>query len=619
MPVKEGRYNFQKRRWLARVWAGGESRTEIMGAAFAIDERHLLTCAHVVEEAGATKPGTKVYVDFPLVHGAGCWAKVLESGWSPTPGPDEPASAGDLAVLELLDPPVPIEALPLRRRESYKGLSFSSYGFPPSHPESDAAHGRLGLMVGLQWVRLEADSSAIVEPGFSGGAVWADDADGAVAMILTRKTGDGRVAYAVPIAVAADSSEIVANALKGRTDPLGWLDRVPVSFQTDLIPFTHLIEEHTIDFVGREFVFEALNTRFQDPEFRSGYVLIHGEPGIGKSAIIAQLARTHGYVHHFNVAPDNIRSPKQFLRNTCSQLIVRYELPYAEMPDNAHEDSTFLKHLLQQSVAKIRDTEARVVLLVDALDEAERTPEVNRLFLPRTLPEGAYVVATIRTKVDPELDVNQLAEGIEIREGASENEADIKDYILNFLDRNRKTMNERLEEWKAGEPSFNDSTFTNIIWQQSEGNFMYLRHVLQAILAGSINRATIGKLEKLPKGLTRYYARHWKAMEDADRERFRRLQRPVICTLAKAKEAVSAVQVAEWINLSGDFERVDVTEVEDVFDEWSEFLNEQPGDPPLFRLYHKSFLDFLESTVALKRYGESIARAMRGKVTWDAE
>ena len=613
--MAEGTYEFEKRRWLARVWAGGESRRQIMGAAFAIDERHLLTCAHVVEDAGAAKPGTRVYVDFPLVRDAACWATVLESGWSPTPGPSEPTSAGDIAVLELLDPQFPVEALPLRRRESYKGLSFCSYGFPAAHPESDAAHGRLGLMVGLQWVRLEADSSAIVEPGFSGAAVWADDAAGAVAMILTRKTGDGRVAYAVPIAVAAERSAIVANALKGRTDPLGWLDQVPVSFQTDLIPFTHLIEEHTTDFVGRDFVFEALDLRFRDPEFRSGYVLIHGEPGIGKSAIIAQLARTHGYAHHFNVAPDNIRSSKQFLRNACTQLVVRYGLPYSEIPDNAHEDSRFLRHLLQQSVAKVRDTEEKVVLLVDALDEAAPSPPgVNRLFLPRTLPDGAYVVATIRTNVDPELDVEQLGDEIEIRESASENEADIKAYVLNFVDRNRKMMSERLEEWEADE-----SSFTDTIWKQSEGNFMYLRHVLQAILVGSINRATIGQLNKLPKGLSRYYARHWKAMEDADSERFRRLQRPVICTLAKAREAIAAAQVAEWINLSGDFERVEVAEVDDVFHEWSEFLNEQPGDPPLFRIYHKSFLDFLESKVALKHYGESIARAMRGKVTWDAQ
>jgi hypothetical protein len=175
-------------------------------------------------------------------------------------------------------------------------------------------------------------------------------------------------------------------------------------------------------------------------------------------------------------------------------------------------------------------------------------------------------------------------------------------------------MVERLGEWEADE-----TTFTDILWEQSEGNFMYLRHVLPAILVGSISRRTITRLDKLPKGLNRYYARHWKAMEARDAERFRRLQRPVICMLAKAKEAVTSYQVAEWINLSGDFQSVEVAEVDDVFEEWSQFINEEPDEAPCFRLYHKSFLDFLERTVALNPFGRSIARAMRSKVTWDAK
>jgi len=611
--MAEHRYKFEQRAWLARVWAGGESRSQIIGTAFLIDDGHLLTCAHVVEDAGAKGPGERVFIDFPLVPDSACWASVLDDGWSPTPRSDEQASVGDFAVLELLKPLAAVEPLPLRRRDSYKGLSFSAYGFPPSQPESDAAHGRLGLRVGIQWVRVEADSSAIVEPGFSGAAVWADDAAGAVAMILTRRTGDGRVAYAVPVSFVAEKSVIVADALKGKTDPLGWLERIPASLEEYVIPQKHLIEEHTTDFVGRDFVFQALDDRLSDPHFPAGYVLIKGEPGIGKSAIMAQLARARGYAHHFNVKPENIRSPKQFLRNACAQLIARYELPYQELPDTAVEDSTFLRRLLGQAIEANQDNESKVVLLVDALDEAEQPPTgVNRLLLPRKLPAGAFIVATIRANVDPEIYVEQSGEEIEISENGIENEADIREFVRVFLERHRETMAERLDEWDA-----NEATFTDTLWKQSEGNFMYLRHVLQDILAGSINRQTIGHLDKLPEGLEKYYRYQWEAMESKDAKRFKRLQRPVICMLAKAKEAVTALQVAEWINRSGDFERIEVTEINEVFEEWIEFINEEPDDPPRFRIYHKSFLDFLEKKVSLDNYGQSIARAMRSKVKWD--
>jgi hypothetical protein len=65
---------FEKRFWLARVWADGESRSKLIGTAFAISRNYLLTCGHVVAEAGGTGPGGRVYVDFPLVGTRGNWA-----------------------------------------------------------------------------------------------------------------------------------------------------------------------------------------------------------------------------------------------------------------------------------------------------------------------------------------------------------------------------------------------------------------------------------------------------------------------------------------------------------------------------------------------------------------
>ena len=54
-----------------------------------------------------------------------------------------------------------------------------------------------------------------------------------------------------------------------------------------LITFTTLIEEKTRGFVGRRFVFDALNQfRAKAP---SGYFIIKGEAGIGKSALMPHL------------------------------------------------------------------------------------------------------------------------------------------------------------------------------------------------------------------------------------------------------------------------------------------------------------------------------------------
>jgi len=65
---------FENRFWLARVWRGGEARSQLIGTAFAINSDHLLTCAHVVSEAGGRGPGDHVYVDFLLLGAKGRWA-----------------------------------------------------------------------------------------------------------------------------------------------------------------------------------------------------------------------------------------------------------------------------------------------------------------------------------------------------------------------------------------------------------------------------------------------------------------------------------------------------------------------------------------------------------------
>src|SRR4029450_8520294 len=110
------------------------------------------------------------------------------------------------------------------------------------------------------------------------------------------------------------------------------------------IGFESLIKDKTQDFVGRQFVFDAIDAFLAD--HRSGYFVVVGEPGIGKTAILAQLVRTRGYPHHFTVAPQNTRTPRQFLANACAQIIARYRLPHSTLPQDAAEDSNFLVQCL---------------------------------------------------------------------------------------------------------------------------------------------------------------------------------------------------------------------------------------------------------------------------------
>jgi hypothetical protein len=65
--------------------------------------------------------------------------------------------------------------------------------------------------------------------------------------------------------------------------------RLPLSPR--VTQFRTLVKERTRDFVGRDFVFKGIDAALTDPAFPSGYVIIRGEPGIGKTSLVCELVR----------------------------------------------------------------------------------------------------------------------------------------------------------------------------------------------------------------------------------------------------------------------------------------------------------------------------------------
>jgi hypothetical protein len=357
------------------------------------------------------------------------------------------------------------------------------------------------------------------------------------------------------------------------------------------VSFVSLIADKTEGFVGRQFVFDALDDFVQHN--KSGYFIIQGEPGIGKTALLAQLVKTRGYAHHFNVAPQNIRTPRQFLANACAQIIARYDLSHEFLPDGATEDSSFLVQCLEEATNKPENRP--VVLAVDAVDESERLglpPRVNSLYLPPSLPEGAYIVVTSRPLDDLKLAVSN-PQSLFLEPDSENNLLDIQAYIKNYLQTNAK-LRDSLSEWRITE-----AAFTEALVKKSEGNFIYLHYVLPAIAAGKFQR---GSVDELPQGLQAYYRGHWQQMQIAEADEFDELYAPVVCVLAVAREPVEVEQLHRWTGK----ERAKIRRA---ISQWREFLDEESNNGRLhFRLYHTSFQDFLRGTVDLKEFHELIAR-----------
>jgi transcriptional regulator with XRE-family HTH domain len=366
--------------------------------------------------------------------------------------------------------------------------------------------------------------------------------------------------------------------------------------------FDALIEDRTRGFRGRSFVFDEIDRFVNDPGVPSGYFVIRGAPGIGKSAVIAKLVKRRSLpVFHFNIALQRINTARHFLGNICARIIRHFGLDCGELQPGFDGDGTVLNRLLHEAAECLKCGE-KLLIAVDALDEVDSVghPGANPLFLPFDLPTGVYFVLTTRLKDSVAL------QGAHVRDwtldwNSDDNKADVRAFVQDHLQR------EGVHRW-ALEHGLTDQEFVEEMGKKSEGNFMYLRHVLPAIEQG---RFVKGGVRELPQGLHAYYRCHWNQMHTTDLGTFERLHVPVVCGLGAAQEAVPPELLVEWTQL-------ELHEVVGVLREWREFLHAEPGaDGQLnYRLYHTAFREFLQEEVdpGLKRYHRMILEACKKKI-----
>ena len=164
--------------------------------------------------------------------------------------------------------------------------------------------------------------------------------------------------------------------------------------------FRSLIDIKTEGFVGRKYVFDKIEDFLSNKP--NGYFTIEGDPGLGKSTILAEYVRRHECVAHFNDRLGGINRTSQFLESVCTQLIAKYRLPYSELPPDANQNNTFSRKLLEEISEQLKPGE-RLVIVVDALDEVDlesQDKSANILYLPRYLPKNIYFVMSRRRGVD---------------------------------------------------------------------------------------------------------------------------------------------------------------------------------------------------------------------------
>lgn len=336
---------------IIRVYSNDD---EVVGTAFLVAERRVLTCAHVAQAALGLDdketdiPAGALKVDFPLSkQKEPCSAQVI--AWD---------VAKDIAVLELTSR-VPSDAAPakLLAFEKTQETRFRSFGFPK---DFDAGVWATGVIKGINadnWLQLE-DVKAQgykVEQGFSGGPIWDDDRYGVVGIVVAEDTDEQRKA-----AFGISSDELLAMLQKS-----GGIAQTENPYR-GLEPFE---AAHAQYFFGRTKMIYSLAEKVAQRNF----VAVVGPSGSGKSSLIRagllpKLKSEYGY-------SDVVITPT---KNPVDRLILGL-LEWQNIPSLADNLSEARKiaDLIQQDPATIQrffmqaqgNGQAKRVLVVDQFEE----------------------------------------------------------------------------------------------------------------------------------------------------------------------------------------------------------------------------------------------------------
>lgn len=301
------------------------------------------------------------------------------------------------------------------------------------------------------------------------------------------------------------------------------------------------------DFVGREWLIDDLD-RFLEEHDR-GYFVIQAEAGLGKTALLAHLVKTRGWIHHFAEQAPGEAGINNTRLNLAAQVMRAFELDSghdgpAAVPETAAARPDYLGSLLRSACDQLGDGE-KIVVAIDALDEAGTRPGEQVLGLPRTLPPGAFVVATKRP-VPVLLSTEGPREDVQINAASEANVNDLRRFLT------------RAVEMPAVMTALDNSglsaeQFTQALLDRSAGVWIYVHYFIGHI---EWDQPAQIDLDALPLGIWGWYYDFWQRWRDEHAAEWYARHLPVLATLAAAHEELSLATLCTLAGVEPPLEEI---------------------------------------------------------------
>jgi hypothetical protein len=391
---------------------------------------------------------------------------------------------------------------------------------------------------------------------------------------------------------------------------------------------TRLLEARTRDFVGRQWVFDAIDDWLADAQGGSVFLLT-GRPGTGKSAVAARLVQMHqgrvaalgragpldnlrpGFLahHHFcQAGVEETLVPLRFVQALAQALANRYPAcrhalesagsqqfhihsnitTQGQVSAGAHVTGAMVRiEILSGDARPLFDSMVRqplqalarahpgepVIVLVDSLDEAlSFGTDHNIAQLLRLVKDFPPQVRFIFTARSQEPRVTDLVgpSSLDLLANAPAGLDEVRLYALARL---------------AMLPKAARANAAALVAQRSGGNFLYAYHVLNDRLRPGIDPDQVA-WDQLPDRLESAY-REFLQREIGVGTRWQQQFMPLLGTIAVGRgDGLTRAQLIGITGLAED-------KAAPILSTCDQYLEHGGGDGGLYRIYHQSFRDFL--------------------------
>ncbi|MGH3550751.1 MAG: trypsin-like peptidase domain-containing protein, partial [Pseudonocardiaceae bacterium] len=397
--------------WIATIHAS-EKDFAPLGTAVVIDDRRVLTCAHVVTVSTRVRP--ELWVAFPMSEDPSAprrRASAVRLATHPM---------ADLAVVEFGAPvPVGVEAAPLRcpKPADVIGRAWWAFGFADHDPRGNAADGKVGDSLAYGWIRLDKDSRYPLKPGFSGGGLWCPDYGAVVGIVsAANDIGDGQAitlhqadGYLPTEQIRVLTQWTVAAADEVAQAAWGWTlagDKEADRHWRPRARGVSVVSERGHRFRGRQTALTEIVTWLDRSAPARKALVVTGSPGVGKSAVLGRIVTTADAEMRAALPPDD-DAPRAGVGSVACAVHAKGKTAVDVAMEIARAASAPLPERVEDILVGLREVLAerggRFNLVIDALDEASDPAQARAMITRIVLPiaetcadVGAQVVVGTR-------------------------------------------------------------------------------------------------------------------------------------------------------------------------------------------------------------------------------